>query len=171
MRTTTTVSAGLFAAWLVHDTEELITASTNSAELLGAAPRWLPVPADVRANGFSPSHMRAAIMLMALVMGSAAGDGVRTRGSGWWFQTVLNGFGVHGLAHLTGAVLLRRYTTGSVTSPVVMVPYWLWARRTLASAGVTLRPIRPAELALVPPLIVAVHALTRRLLHEPRFSG
>ena len=57
----TWVSAGLFLAWAVHDAEELVTAAASSRELVRRAPTWLPLPADLRRDGFSQHHMNVAI--------------------------------------------------------------------------------------------------------------
>jgi hypothetical protein len=41
-------TTGLFAAWLVHDLEELATMSASSRALAKRLPDWLPVAASVR---------------------------------------------------------------------------------------------------------------------------
>ena len=60
-------------------------------------------------------------------------------GPGSLFTSVLPpllGFGVHGFTHIAMALAARRYVTGVATAPTVVIPFWLWARRELARAGV-----------------------------------
>ena len=38
-------TAGLFAAWVTHDLEELATMSGNSRILITRLPGWVPMPA------------------------------------------------------------------------------------------------------------------------------
>lgn len=164
MTHSTLISAGLFGAWLAHDLEELVTYPENSRRLAARAPRWLPIPDDIRREGISRRQLRPAIGLMGLLMGSAAVDGVRSGGRGWLFQTVLGGFGVHGLGHLATTVAARGYTVGVLTAPTIVIPYWLWARRALTREGVVLRPMQVASMAAIPPLIIGGHVLARRLV-------
>ncbi len=57
------------------------------------------------------------------------------------------------------ALATRSYVTGSLTSPTVVIPYWIWARRTLAAEGVpAARGSAWGVLALVP-LLPAVLVL------------
>ncbi|WP_430741737.1 HXXEE domain-containing protein [Streptomyces sp. P13-3-3] len=69
------------------------------------------------------------------------------------------------------AAAVRGYTPGSVTSPLVVLPFTLWARGRLRKAGV-LRPARPrdaaAGLAAAGAATVASHVVARRLLRSTR---
>jgi hypothetical protein len=159
----TWVGAGLFAAWALHDLEELMTAPANSRELAARAPAWLPIPDDVRREGFSAEHFRTGVGIMAVLMAAAAADGARTKGRSPFFQLILDGFGLHGLGHLASAALARRYTFGVATAPVIVIPYWLWARRELARDGVRLEPVSPKAALALPSVLIGVHALTRAL--------
>lgn len=167
MERSTVVSLGMFAAWAVHDVEELITAPASSRRILPRMPRWLPIPADVRQEGFSRPFYVVAIGLMAGLMGAATADGVRSRGRGWLFQTVLAGFGLHGFGHVAASAASRSYTTGVATAPVVVVPFWLWARRALRRDGVPLRRVAAPATALTPAVIVGALG-TARVLSRPR---
>lgn len=162
MTKATWVSAGLFLAWAVHDAEELVTAAASSRELVRRAPTWLPLPADLRRDGFSQHHMNVAIAVVAGFMGIAALDGARSGGRSWFFQTVLRGFGWHGIGHLAAAALSGKYVTGAATTPLVVIPYWLWARHELARDGVPLRPVDSGPLLIVP-VLIAAHAITRAI--------
>jgi hypothetical protein len=63
---------------------------------------------------------------------------------------------------------VRQYTSGVATSPTIVIPYWLWARRALAREGLSDRdgtaPWAAASFLLIP----TVHAVTRFLLGRPR---
>ena len=63
---------------------------------------------------------------------------------------------------------MRGYTTGLVTSPTVVIPFWLWARRRLATSGVPVDRSAAASVVVLPPLLPGVHALTHRLTRRPR---
>ncbi|NEC38503.1 HXXEE domain-containing protein, partial [Streptomyces rubrogriseus] len=82
------------------------------------------------------------------------------------YQTALNAFGLHGLVHLAQAGLVRGYTPGAATSPLIVIPFTLWARSRLRRAGV-LRATRPRDLALglgfAGAATVAAHTVARRL--------
>jgi hypothetical protein len=79
---------------------------------------------------------------------------------------VLAAFTAHGATHLLQAAVLRGYTPGVVTVPLVIAPYSVWAWRALRRSGLrvaagTLR----RDLALGAPvavgLAVAGHAAGR----------
>lgn len=167
MKRATLVSAGLFAAWAVHDAEEVVTAAGSSRDLARRAPAWVPIPQDIRRDGFSQRHVNTAIGIMAAFMGAAALDGARSGGRSWFFQTVLRGFGWHGIGHLASAALTRRYTFGVATAPVVVIPYWLWARRELARDGIPLRPVDAGPVVIFP-LLIAVHTISRAITARRR---
>lgn len=164
MRSTTAVGSGLFAAWVVHDAEELMTLRSSARRVAARVPRWLPIPADVRAVGFRAEQVRVAMAIMGALLGAAAVDGVRTRGRGWFFQEVLNGFGWHGVGHVAAGVAMRGYVTGVVTSPTVVIPFWLWATRALAAEGVPVRRRPTWGTLAVPPAILGAHWVSRRLV-------
>jgi hypothetical protein len=171
MKRTTLVSGALFAAWATHDAEELLTMGATSRDIAGRAPAWLPIPEDIRREGFSPRHFRAGVAVMAAVMGAAALDGARTGGRSPFFRTVLQGFGWHGVGHLAMSAIGRRYVSGVATSPVVVLPYWLWARRELARDGAPLESSGLRSLLLVPPVIAGAHVVARALTRDQHAGG
>ncbi|MFF9409077.1 HXXEE domain-containing protein [Streptomyces anandii] len=164
------VTLGLLAAWALHDAEEL-----------AAVPRWLrrniprlrerfpDVPEAVwrRAESLEAREFGVAVAVMAGIVAAAAVAGQATGGRSAAYQAALNGFGLHGLVHLAQAAAVRGYTPGSATSPVVVVPFTLWARGRLRRAGV-LRPARPRDVAVgigaAAAATVASHMVARRLL-------
>ncbi|MBL8929434.1 MAG: HXXEE domain-containing protein [Kineosporiaceae bacterium] len=164
MRATTVISAGLFAAWTAHDLEELLTMSANSRQLAARAPAWLPIPDDVRRNGLPQEQVTLAIGLVGALTAAAAADGVRTRGRSAFFQLALEGFGWHGLSHLASAAAVRGYTSGVATAPVIVLPYWWWARRALRRAGVPRHDADPRWALALSPLLPAAHLAARALL-------
>jgi len=159
MRTTTAVSLGMLGAWAVHDAEERWTIAAATRRLAAEAPDWVPLPAPVRERGMSQAHVDAALVVMAGVMASGTVAGVRSGGRSWWFQGLLLGFGLHGIGHAAQSVALRRYTPGVVTSPLVVVPFWLWARRRLRDQGVPASRGALAGPALVAPVVLGAHVL------------
>ncbi|GHB64692.1 membrane protein [Streptomyces viridiviolaceus] len=171
------VTLGLLAAWALHDAEELV-----------ALPGWLRrnvpvlrerfplVPEAVwrRAEAVDAREFTVAVGVMAAVVASAAAAGRLTGGRSSAYQTALDAFGLHGLVHLAQAGLLRGYTPGAATSPLVVVPFTLWARHRLRRAGV-LRPARPRDVALALGLAGAAttvsHAVARRVVGAGRNAG
>ncbi|MGW4439678.1 HXXEE domain-containing protein [Streptomyces sp. NPDC004596] len=165
------VTLGLLAAWAVHDTEELVTVPrwvrTRLPELRERFPR-VPEAVWRRLGSADAREFTTAVAAMAVVVASAAADGHRTGGRSAVYQTALDAFGLHGVVHLAQAAVLRGYTPGSVTSPLVVIPFTLWARTRLRRAGV-LRPARPRDVVLgltfATAATAATHALSRRLGH------
>lgn len=160
---------GLFAAWAVHDAEELAFGPRWVRENLPALRRRFPQAPEAvwRAmERVDEREFRVAVGAMAAIVGSAAVAGARSGGRSAFYQGALNGFGLHGLVHLAQAAAVRGYTPGSATSPFVVVPFTLWARGRLRRAGV-LRPTRArdvaAGLALAAGATVASHAIARRI--------
>ncbi len=153
------IALGLFAAWAVHDAEEWATMAPGSAELLGRLPAWVPLPDDLRTEGVTQAQIDVALAIMAGLVAGASVAGAHTDGRSPLFQWTLDTFGLHGIGHLAGTLLARRYTTGSVTSALVVIPYWLWARRALANEGVPLPSVRPLTALPVAPLIAAAQAI------------
>lgn len=165
MRRTTRACLGLFVAWAVHDAEELLTMSRTSRDVLSRVPDWAPIPAELRANGVSQAHANLGIAIMGGVMATAAAAGVRTGGRSAWFRGALLAFGAHGFTHLAASVAARGYTTGVVTAPTIVIPYWLWARRVLRQHDVPEHDPKSTAIAIAAaPLMFAIHALTHVIL-------
>lgn len=150
---------GLLVAWAVHDAEELVTMAGWGRR---ARPRlerrlpWVPVGVWERLS-VSREHAATAIGLMGCLIGAAAARGARTDGRSPFFQTVLLGFGVHAVPHLTSAALVKGYTPGVVTAPTIVAPFSWWAWRRLREANVPIAPTSPANLVLLPLSIAAAH--------------
>ncbi|WP_370415116.1 HXXEE domain-containing protein [Streptomyces fradiae] len=169
------VTYGLFAAWALHDTEEVVYGPGWMRENLpGLKERFPGVPDAVwqALGSVDDREFRAAVGVMAAIVGAAAVAGHRTGGRSAFYQGALNGFGLHGLVHLAQAAAVRGVTPGSVTSPLLVIPFTLWARGRLRRAGV-LRPTRGrdvlAGLALAGGATAVSHAVARRLTRRPRF--
>ena len=157
MKKVTAVSLGLFAAWALHDAEEWATMAGQGAAVMKRVPTWVPLPDNLRERGLTKAQYESAILVMAGLMAAASVAGVRTGGRSRLFQWTLDAYGLHGIGHVASAVLLRRYTSGSATSPLVVIPFWWWARRALAAEGVPLRDVKPLSvLPLVPIIWVAL---------------
>jgi len=148
-----TVTWGLFAAWALHDAEELV-----------AIPRWLerarprlkrrfPSVPDATWERLAPdqAHTAVAIALMGGLVAAASAAGARTDGRSPFFQAALLGFGAHAVVpHLAGALVTGGYTPGLATTPTVVVPFAWWAHRQLCRAGVEQARLPAAALLLVP---------------------
>ncbi|MFI6880814.1 HXXEE domain-containing protein [Streptomyces sp. NPDC050400] len=161
---------GLFAAWALHDTEEVLTAPgwvrTRLPELRERRP---DVPERVWRvmEGVDEREFAVAVGVMAGIVGAGAVAGWASGGRSATYQAMLNGFGLHGLLHLGQAAAVRGYTPGVATSPTLVVPFTLWARRRLRRAGV-LRPTRGrdvvAGVAWAAAATVVSHGVARRIV-------
>jgi hypothetical protein len=166
------VTFGLLAAWAANDVEELATmgrwTSTRVPELRERFPR-VPERIWQRMGSVDGREFAVAVAAVAVVVAAAAADGQRTGGRSAFYQTALNGFGLHGLVHMAQAGAVRGYTPGSVTSPLVVVPFTLWARGRLRRAGV-LRPTGPRQvaqsLAFAGAAATGAHALARWVVRQ-----
>ncbi|MFF5449694.1 HXXEE domain-containing protein [Streptomyces sp. NPDC012950] len=153
---------GPFLARAVHDAEELAYGPRRLREDLSALRERSPgVPEGVwRAAGkVDGRECAAAVGVMGVIVGAAAVAGARSGGRSAFYRGTVDGFGLHGLVHLAQAAAVRGRTPGSVTSPLVVVPFSLWARGRLRSArarGVV------AGLALVAGATVVAHGAGRR---------
>lgn len=167
MKPTTAISLGLFAAWAVHDAEELVTMAPTSRRVFRQLPDLLPIPQSLRERGLSQKHVNVSLGLMAVPVALSAVAGVKTGGTSPWFRGGLLAFGVHGFTHLLSSVATRSYTTGVATAPVVVLPYWFIARRVLQQHGInsSTRTVAATALAAIP-LTVGVHLISAALLRE-----
>ncbi|MGW7521548.1 HXXEE domain-containing protein [Streptomyces sp. NPDC054796] len=163
------VTLGLFAAWAAHDAEEVATGPRRLAARLPELRERLPrVPDRVwRAlEGVDAREFAVAVTGVGLVVAAAAADGHRTGGRSGFYQSTLTGFGLHGAVHLAQAAAVRGYPPGAATTPLVVLPFTLWARGRLRRAGV-LRATRVREamggLAMAGLVTVASHALAGRV--------
>jgi hypothetical protein len=158
-RVPTAVTWGLFAAWAVHDAEELVTMAgwfDRARPRLERNLPWVP-PAVWQRMNVSQEHASAAIGVMACVIGAVATRGARTGGRSPLFQAVRAGFGLHAGPHVASALLTRGYTPGVLTAPTVVAPFSLWAWRRLRRAGVPIAPVPPAAALLGPAVVVGAH--------------
>lgn len=166
----TGVTLGLLAAWAVHDAEELARMPhwfrTRLPELRERHPQ-VPDAVWDRMEAIEPRQFALAVGLMGVVTAAMAADGARTGGRSATYQSALNAFGLHGVMHLAQAAAARSWTPGAATSPLVVIPFTLWARGRLRRAGV-LRPTGARETAVAVGLTAAAlagtHGVARRLL-------
>lgn len=163
------VTLGLLAAWALHDAEELATVPGWWRRNLPALRERFPTVPEAVWRRVDPADGRefaVAVGVMAAVVASASAAGRLTGGRSAAYQTALNAFGLHGLVHLAQAGLVRGYTPGSATSPLIVVPFTLWARHRLRRAGV-LHATRPRDLAvgfgLAGAAVAGSHVVARRL--------
>ncbi|MDJ1138383.1 HXXEE domain-containing protein [Streptomyces iconiensis] len=166
------VTLGLLAAWTLHDTEEVAMVPRWCREHVPELRKRIPqVPDRVwdRLETIDGREFATAVALVGAVVAGAAVEGQRTGGRSGFYQSALNGFGLHGLAHIAQAVAVRGYTPGVATSPTLVIPFTLWARSRLRKAGV-LRGARARDavtsLAFAAVVTGASHGLARRLVRR-----
>lgn len=163
---------GLLVAWTVHDLEELATMPRESRRTLDRLPQWVPLPEDLRVRGLSRREVALAIGCVGSVMAGASLAGLRTRGRSPLFRGAVLAFGLHGAGHLAASLGARGYTTGVATVPVVVLPYWLHARRVLDRYGLSEADHPAVAVALAGvPLTVAAHVLSCALLGRGAVGG
>lgn len=152
---------GLFAAWAVHDLEELVTMPGWADRARPRLRRRLPwVPERVWSGlAVSPEHARAAIGSMGVLIAGAAIAGARTNGRSAFYQCTLLAFGGHSVSHLALSAATRGYTPGVVTAPVLVAPFSLWAWGRLRAAGVAGSPGGPSwgALGMLPLALAGAH--------------
>ncbi|MGH3759153.1 HXXEE domain-containing protein [Actinophytocola sp.] len=149
---------GLFAAWVIHDAEELATMPAWVRRVRRHLDGRLPTAVTRRPDDLGRGeHVAVAMGLMACLMATAAARGARTDGRSRMYQAVLYGFGAHSVPHVLSAALTRTYTPGLVTAVTVVAPFWWWSSRRLREAGVPPAPLPAAALPLVPASIAAAH--------------
>lgn len=164
----------MLAAWTVHDLEEVaILPGWLRTQLPRLREQFEQVPDPVwqRLHRVDTVQFAAAASVLGTVVAAAAVAGHRTAGRSSFYQAALTGFGAHGVVHLAQAAALGRYTPGSVTSAVVVLPYTLWARHRLRRAGL-LQPTRWADVAsgigLTAAATAGAHVVAHRLLRVVR---
>jgi hypothetical protein len=130
---------------------------------------WVPSVAW-RATRIGAGQQAVAVGLVGIPVAVAAAYGVATDGRSPLFRAALVAYGVHGVGHVAGSLVARDYTPGVLTSPLLVVPYALWARRRLRRMGawppLAGRDLGRSLLAL-PPLLAGAQ-LTARLLTRRR---
>ena len=133
------VTGGLFFSWLAHDLEELATMPGWTHPAFDKLPF---LPKDIRRHGCSREQVYLGIGLMGVLMAAASADGYRTRGRSPVYQAALYGYGMHTFSHLATTVFARRHTPGAATALPVVLPFWIFAKRTLRVHGVEVRSHR-----------------------------
>ncbi|WP_327633260.1 HXXEE domain-containing protein [Kribbella sp. NBC_00482] len=151
------VAWGLLAAWIIHDLEELATMPSFSQRT------DLPTPLT-KVLPMSRTEAATAIGLTGIAMAAASAAGAATNGRSKFFQASLMGFGLHAGTHLAQSALLRRYTPGLITTPLVVIPFTTWAWRRLKTEAV---PIAPPDRRLTLAL-AAVVPLAHTIARLPR---
>ncbi|GAB3131441.1 hypothetical protein GCM10027289_17630 [Tsukamurella serpentis] len=147
---------GLFAAWLVHDFEEVLTMPGWTArEHYTFGHRRLSVPP------MSTTQARVAIGVAGVLVATAAECGRRSGGRSRLYQWSLTAFGWHGAVHIANSVVTRGYSPGVATVLPVVIPFYLAANKALSVRGIAV-PNRAAGAgaALVATLGVA-HGIAR----------
>jgi hypothetical protein len=166
------IAAGLSVAWAVHDLEEILgTPYWRDKVVRRLQERYPRVPVTAwRAVRIDTAQMAVAVGLVAVPVAGAAAYGAATGGRSPLFQATLTAYGIPGVGHVAGSLLARDYTPGVLSSPLLVVPYALRARRRLQRIGAW-QPLAGRHLAwslLALPRLLPGAQLTARLLTRRR---
>ena len=130
-------TGGLFFSWLAHDLEELATMPGWTHPLFDKLPF---LPEDIRRHGCSREQVYLGIGLMGVRHGCCFHGRLPHPRTLPRLPAALYGYGMHTFSHLASAALARRYTPGVLTALPVVLPFWIFAKRTLRAHGVEVRP-------------------------------
>lgn len=125
-------------AFALHDLEELLTAEAwgrGAPERARSRLPWLPARA---ADSLAVTTPQMTIAVGVVAVGVAV-----TTALAWRrldddlgpLPAALTAYTAHGASHLLQSAVLREYTPGVATVPVVIAPYSIWAWRALREAG------------------------------------
>jgi hypothetical protein len=125
-------------AFALHDLEEVLTG--------GAWGRNAPERIQARFPGIPPRVAEVFAVTtpqMVTAVGVVAAGVAVTTALAWRqldadlgpLPAVLTAYTAHGATHVLQSVVLREYTPGVLTVPLVIAPYSVWAWRTLRRAG------------------------------------
>lgn len=164
----TTVAATLPVAFVVHDLEEVLTASWWSRN----GPQMLRdrTPLSERRIRLitSTSSTQMALATSVVGLGVAAVSWAAARGHERPVRAAAAVFTAHGVGHAVSSALVRGYTPGVATAVTVVLPWGAWALRTLGRADGTPAGRALGDRALTGAgalaLAVAGHAVGRRVL-------
>lgn len=148
-------TGGLALCYLVNDGEELFTYRSSSRWAFSRLPAWVPLPDEVRKNGWSQAHVNAAVALIGIHWVGASLAGRRSGGRSAWFQNATAAWGLHGFIHLGLCAIRGGYVSGAVTAPLV-IGYGAWAWRILRQEAVP-RRVSIGGVAASLPVLVAAH--------------
>lgn len=157
---------GLLLSFLANDGEELLTYRESSRWAMSRAPEWVPLPDELRRNGWSQEHTNIGIALIGLHWAGAALAGVRSDGRSAWFQNAAAAWGLHGFGHLGLCLLRGGYVSGALTAPAV-IGYGAWAWHALRTEGVPCR-VSAGGIAANLPVLLAAHAGAEGILWAHR---
>jgi hypothetical protein len=130
-------------AFALHDLEEVLAAGRwgrTAPERLRA--RFPRVPARVAAS-LAVTTPQVATAVGVVATGVAVTTALAWRGIDedlGPLPAVLTAYTAHGGTHVLQSVVLREYTPGVLTVPLVIAPYSVWAWRTLRRAGLRRTP-------------------------------
>ncbi|WP_166791757.1 HXXEE domain-containing protein [Cryobacterium sp. Hh14] len=157
-------AVALFAAWLVHDVEEVFTFPATSRLLAARLGRDRVV--------VSPTQSVLAIALMGVLVGVACVRGTRSQGKSRLYRAVLAGLEAHVVTHIATSISFKSYTAGLITAPLVMFPGARVARAQLRRSG---SPLLPSDTARGGALLFAAalgsHVISRIVLGTRNLRG
>lgn len=125
-------------AFALHDLEELLTAEAwgrGASERVRRRLPWLPARLADNLAVTTPQMTIAVGVVTAGVAWTTAFAWRRLDDDLGPLPAALTAYTAHGATHLLQSTVLREYTPGVATVPVVIAPYSVWAWRTLREAG------------------------------------
>jgi Protein of unknown function with HXXEE motif len=158
-------------AWALHDLEEVLTMgawSGRAAERIHERFPRIPRPV-VQAVETTPTQATVAVGVIGGIVTWSSLRALRSRSvDTGLFLPALAAYTGHAFTHLGESAVAGGYTPGAITSPLIVLPYSVWAWQTLRHAGLAdrQRVLRAAGLgmALMAPAIFGAQALARLLV-------
>jgi hypothetical protein len=127
-------------AFAAHDLEEVFAAAPWSKQAADrVAKRHAVLALAVSRNALPISRKEMAVAVGVVTLACAGVTAVSLRnidGELRSLQAALAAFSAHSLSHVAASIVLRGYTPGVATVPLVILPYSLWAWPRLRRAGV-----------------------------------
>ncbi|WP_111836914.1 HXXEE domain-containing protein [Actinomyces bovis] len=157
---------GLGLCYFANDIEELLTMRSSTAKVVQRLPEWLPLPLSLREQGVNQAHINLAVGLIGMHWVGASLAGFRSGGRSVWFQNAAAAWSLHGFAHIGSSLMMRGYTSGVATAPLVL-GYGVFAFHELRVAGVP-KQVTPSGVAVSGVALLAAHSGAALLLHTWR---
>ena len=132
-------------AFALHDLEELLTAGQWGRTAPARIRRRFPRAPErlVEMAAVTTPQMAVAVGVVGVGVAVTTGSALRDLdGELGLLSASLAAYTAHGVTHLAQSALLRSYTPGVATVPLVIAPYSVWAWRALRRAGVPIDDVR-----------------------------
>jgi hypothetical protein len=132
-------------AFALHDLEELLSAGRWGRTAPARIRRRFPRAPErlVEMAAVTTPRMAVAVGVAGVGVAITTGSALRDLdGELAPLPAALAAYTAHGVTHLAQSAVLRSYTPGVATVPLVIAPYSVWAWRALRRAGVPIHGVR-----------------------------